>query len=92
MFELNEGVKLNLKNKITPGILKTMNSLGLLKEVDSVNMLSKLLDIYTDEEKLKSLIQTMFVLDENVKLDYDEIDLGILFEAFQVFFLKLVGK
>lgn len=90
MFELNEGKKFELKNKITPAILKALTNLGLLKETDASNMLTKLIDIYTDESKLKLLIQTMFVSDED--LNYDELDLGVLFEAYQVFFLKLVGK
>lgn len=90
MFELNEGKQFVLKNKITPAVLKSLDKLGLLKETDPSNMLIKLIDIYTDENKLKNLIQTMFVSDED--LNYEEIDLGAIFDAYQVFFLKLVGK
>lgn len=91
MYELNEGIQVALKKKITPKILKSLDLLGLLKETDPTNMLSKLIDIYTDNDKIKILIETMFEMkDEN--LNYEEIDLGVLFEAYQSFFLKLVGK
>lgn len=91
MYELNEGIQVALKKKITPKILKSLDLLGLLKETDPSNMLSKLIDIYTDNDKIKILIETMFEMkDEN--LNYEEIDLGVLFEAYQSFFLKLVGK
>ncbi len=91
MYEINEGVQLSLKDKITPNILKMLDSLGLVRENEAKNFLDNLLGIFIEEDKLRLLIDTMFVTDGKT-IDYGNVDLGVIFSAYNDFFIKLVGK
>jgi predicted transcriptional regulator len=91
MFKLSEGLELELRPKITPKILKELKSLGLLQESDGAKILTQMMEIYTDDERFKKLVDCMFVV-EGKTINYEEIDLSQIFLAYQDFFLKLVGK
>jgi hypothetical protein len=87
MYKLTSSVEVNIRETITPKVLRELKSLGLYgadasKEVDVI------LDLFVEEDKFKKLTNLIFqIKDEPV---WDEVSLNEWMRGYKDFFTQFV--
>lgn len=87
-YPLTDEVSAEL-NKVTPKALKFFKTIGLFgNEEKKDSDLVIILNLFTDDEKMKEFVNLVFLLKQDIK--YDEIDLSVLYEGYMDFFVQLI--
>lgn len=93
-YQIQEGLKVRL-NKVTPSNLKYLRDLGFWDtEKTAEKFTGDLFKLFIDEDKreeLKQLLNTIFVIREDLqeKIDYENLDLAEIIRGFFDFFGQL---